>query len=91
MLRTASARITAVWGFASALTVASWLLGTERGTGHASASTPITVAVVTIAFVKAFCVTEQFMEVREAPSWLRRFTGGWLALLWIAILSIYLY
>ena len=91
MPRDAGARITAIWAFASLLTVASWLLGVERGDGRVAASAPITVAVITIGFVKAFCITEQFMEVREAPRWLQRLTAGWLVVLWAGILAIYLY
>jgi len=90
-MRTATARITYAWAAASALTITSWLLGAERGHGHASASTPITIAVLTIAFIKGFCVTNEFMEVRTAPRWLKRGTTGWLVVVWAAIVAISLY
>jgi hypothetical protein len=41
--------------------------------------------------VKARFIMQEFMEVRTAPRWLRHFTDGWLAVLWIAIVTLYLY
>jgi hypothetical protein len=90
MRTSASARITYTWVVACLLTVASGWLGLERGGGPASASTAVTVAVLAIGFIKARCITEQFMEVRTAPRWLRRFTTTWLLVLWATILAIYL-
>lgn len=86
------ARVTVVWAFLSAVTVLSWWLGgTAHGGGQVVASTPITIGVLAIAFVKARLILQRFMEVRTAPTWLRLFTDTWLVLFWGAVLGIYLY
>ena len=36
-------------------------------------------------------IIRYFMEVRTAPRWLKLATDGWLAVLWVTILAIYLY
>jgi hypothetical protein len=75
----------------SLITVVSWLLSrTDRSGGRLVSSTPITVAVLGIAFVKAMLILDEFMEVRGSPTWLRRFSAGWLIVLWATILAIYL-
>jgi hypothetical protein len=87
-----SARLNYVWGILSAVTVLSWWLG--RTARHGSlfvASTPVTVAVLAIGFLKARLIMQEFMEVRTAPTWLRRFMDVWLVVFWGAVLAIYLY
>jgi hypothetical protein len=84
-------RLTAVWLGLSVVTVVSWLLSrTDRSDGRLLSSTPITLAVLAIAFVKAMLILDEFMEVRRSPAWLRRFCAGWLVVLWGSIVAIYL-
>jgi preprotein translocase subunit SecG len=89
-IRSAAQRITVVWIVMSALTVVSWWLASTRGGHHVASSLPEAVAVLAIAAVKAHFITQDFMEVRGAPTWLRRSTDAWLASLWTAILVLYL-
>lgn len=84
-------RVTYVWALLVVLTVASWVLAATRSRhGHVSASTPETVAVLIIAAVKARFVLRDFMEVRTAPRWLRRFADLWVAILTATLLVMYL-
>ena len=83
---------TYVWAGLSAITVLSWWLArTAHHGGHFVASTPVTIGVLAIGFVKARFILRSFMEVRTAPMWLRRFCDVWLVVFWGAVLVIYLY
>jgi cytochrome c oxidase subunit 4 len=85
-------RLTWVWAALSVVTVLSWWLArTAHDDGHFVASTPVTIAVLAIGFVKARFILQSFMEVRTSPTWLRRFCDIWLILFWGAVLGIYLY
>jgi hypothetical protein len=85
-------RVTYVWAALSAITVLSWWLGqTARDGGHLVASTPVTIGILAIGFVKARFILQSFMEVRTSPTWLRRFCDIWLVVFWGAVLGIYLY
>jgi hypothetical protein len=85
-------RPTYVWAALSVITVLSWWLArTARDHGHLVASTGVTVAVLAIGFVKARFILQSFMEVRTAPTWLRRSTDVWLVVFWGAVLVIYLW
>lgn len=91
MTRSISAHATTlVWLLLCAITVLSWALAP----GHAdspSASIPITMVVVLLAAVKGRLVIGYFMETRTAPRRLRLATDAWLAVLWGAVLGIYLW
>jgi hypothetical protein len=50
----------------------------------------VTAIVLAIALVKCRLVIRTFMEVRTAPTWLRRSTDLWLILFWGAVLALYL-
>ncbi|MGV0745907.1 cytochrome C oxidase subunit IV family protein [Mycolicibacterium sp. XJ870] len=85
-------RITYVWLFLSVITVLSWWTShLSTDSGELSPSVPITVAVLALAAVKCRLVIGHFMEVRTAPAWLRIATDVWLAVLWGAVLVIYLW
>ncbi len=85
-------RTTYVWAGLSAIAVLSWLLArTAHDHGHFVASTPVTIAILAIGFVKTRFVLRSFMEVRTSPTWLRRFCDIWLIVFWGAVLGIYLY
>lgn len=86
---TTTVRLTSVWLILSAITVAAWWLA--PGHARATASVPVTIAVLAMAMVKVRLVIQQFMEVRTAPGWLRLFTDAWLVVLWGAVLIIYLW
>ncbi len=87
-----SRAITYAWLALSAITVLSWWLAPGHGRADAAvASVPITIAVVLLGFIKGRLVIRYFMEVRTAPQWLRVATDAWLAVLWLAVLAIYLF
>jgi len=90
MRPTTGVRVNSVWLFLSLVTVASWLLASQRGQHEFSPSTAVTVTVVVMAAVKVRFIITQFMETRVGPAWLRRLTGGWLTVLAAAILVLYL-
>jgi hypothetical protein len=87
----ATARITLAWIVTSGLTVISWALATTRRGHHLTSSVPEALAVLAIAAVKARFITQEFMEVRLAPTWLRRGVDAWFVGLWAALVGIYLY
>lgn len=85
-----TARTTYVWLFASGLTILAWGSATFGSGDRLTASTAEAVGVLAIAGIKAHLVIDEFMEVRAAPTWLRRATKGWLAGLCATILIMYL-
>ena len=91
-LASPSRAITYAWILLSAITVLSWWLAPGHDhDGPATASVPITVAVVLLGFVKGRLIIRYFMEVRTAPRWLKAATDVWLTVLWLGILAIYLF
>jgi hypothetical protein len=86
------ARLTYVWVILSVIAVLSWWLGhTARSGGFLVSSTPVTIGVLLIGCIKTRLIMQHFMEVRTAPTWLRRVMDIWLVVFWGAVLSIYLY
>lgn len=83
--------LTASWLVLVAITVLAWWLAPGHSGGHVEPSIPITVTVIALSAVKARLIIRNFMEVRAAPIWLRRTTDAWLAVLWTAVLVIYLF
>ena len=80
-----------VWIVLSAMTLASWQLGSARGDREFSPSTFVTVGVLVAAAVKSRLIVRHFMEVRSAPASLGAVTDGWLALLFVSVLALYLW
>jgi heme/copper-type cytochrome/quinol oxidase subunit 4 len=85
-------RVDAVWGLTLVLTLVSALLAAhDRSSGPLTSSTPEAMIVLALAAAKVLCIIWSFMEVRSAPRWLRYCTIGWVAGLWLTIVTIYLY
>lgn len=82
--------ITIVWIVLCGLTVGAWWLSPAHPGEVVQPNTPITVMVTAVAFVKCRLVIRHFMEVRSSPWWLQAATDGWLIVLWLAVLVIYL-
>ena len=80
-------RLTLVWLLLVSVTLVSWQVG-ARG-GRLEMNLPVTALVVAIALVKTRLVFWHFMEVRNAPSWLRWNCDGWLAFLALIIFALY--
>lgn len=83
--------ITYVWLTLTALTILGWWLAPGSHAAPATASLAITVAVLVVGLIKSRLVIRYFMEVRTAPTWLKRSTDAWLLALFGSILVIYLF
>ena len=88
MLTYLRSRLTIVWAVLVAVTLASWLTARDGGSAH-QLNVAVTVVVLAIAAAKAFLVIWHFMEVRDAPAWLRATMTGWLTGLFALLLGFY--
>ena len=70
MLSTATSRITAVWLALMALTISSYLLGSNHGLPAADHAI-VGIVILSVALFKARLVGLHFMELRTAPPILR--------------------
>jgi hypothetical protein len=80
-----------VWALLSAITIGTWLLGHVSTSPGMTGGAVVTVAALIIAAVKVQLIIWNFMEVRDAPIWLRSSTTIWLVVLIALIVSIYLW
>ncbi len=80
--------LTVVWAVLTAVTVVSWLTARGGGAAHHLNAT-VTVVVLLIAAVKTQLVIWHFMEVKDAPNWLKLTTSGWLVALFGLLLGFY--
>jgi hypothetical protein len=62
-------------------------LATHRG--MPTASTIVTVFAICFALIKVRIIMREFMDVRNAPTVLRRLTDFWLLLMAVALLGAY--
>jgi hypothetical protein len=79
-------RTTAVWLGLIVATLVSWRIGTDHGL-HASLATAV---VLVVAFVKVRFVGVYFMELRDAPAWLRTVFEGYCLVVCTALIVMYL-
>jgi heme/copper-type cytochrome/quinol oxidase subunit 4 len=85
-------RINAIWGLTLVLTLVSAVLASHYdSSGRLTTSTAETMAVLLLAAVKVLCIIWNFMEVRNAPRWLSHCMIGWVGVLWLTIVVVYLY
>lgn len=80
--------LTITWALLTAVTLVSWLTARDTGSAHVLNAT-VTVAVLLIAAVKSQLVIWYFMEVRNAPRWLKAATAGWVIALVALLLGLY--
>lgn len=66
-------------------TLVSWYLGDGHGAPQFA-----TVMVIAVAFAKVYVVGHSFMELRDAPTPLRRVFGGWVLIVCLALIALYL-
>jgi cytochrome c oxidase subunit 4 len=81
-------RLTLVWMLLVAVTFVSWWVGAHGESGRLGVNLPVTALVVAIALLKTRLVFWHFMEVRNAPSWLRWNCDGWLVFLALMIFAL---
>lgn len=80
------ARSTVVWAVLVVATFASWAVGAEHETGSA-----IAVVVLAVAAIKVRFVGLDFMELRQAPWFLRGMFEGYCIVLWCVLAGMYLW
>ncbi len=78
------------WAALSAATVLAWLLTPGESQSATTLGKELVAAIVVIGLVKCRLIIHYFMEVRHAPRWLKVSTDGWLVVLWLTLLVIYL-
>jgi Prokaryotic Cytochrome C oxidase subunit IV len=78
------------WAALTAATVLAWLLTPGESQAATTLGDELVAAIVVLGLVKCRLIIRYFMEVRHAPRWLRRATDGWLAVLWLTLLVVYL-
>lgn len=84
------ANATLIWLLLSALTVGSWLLGTDHGFSGAD-QVPISLTIIAVALVKVRLIGLYFMELRDAPLGLRGLFEGYCLILFGLIVAMYLF
>ena len=89
MSTTVNKRLFLAWLALSAITVASWWIGSRHGHAAFEINAGITYGVILMATLKVRVIAWEFMEVRHAPSWLRRLMNAWLLVLTAALLVCY--
>jgi hypothetical protein len=85
----ASTRLARVWLLLSAVSLASWWIGTRQAQQAYALDAAVTTGVILIAALKVRLIVSEFMEARRAPALLRRLADAWLGLLVAALLTIY--
>lgn len=80
---------TPVWLMLSALTVLSWVLGADHGFGGTD-RTNASVAIIAVTAFKVRLVGLYFMEVRDAPAWLRVLFESFCVTLLILLTTMYI-
>lgn len=81
---------TFIWALLVGLTIFSWLMiETKLGlTGLETAR--FSIVVILISSVKVFFIIFNFMEINQAPIWLKFILGTWLIVITSILLVIYL-
>jgi hypothetical protein len=83
-------RLLLVWAILTSMTLVYVCLDhSVDQNGTLKASTVVTVSVIMIALIKVRIIFREFMEVRHAPTLLRRLTDGWVVLIGICLLGSY--
>ncbi len=83
--------LTWAWLVLVAITIGSWSLAPAHASHTVQASAPVTALVLALTWVKSRLIFQHFMEVGNAPKWLRYATDGWLATLMVTVFIIYLF
>jgi heme/copper-type cytochrome/quinol oxidase subunit 4 len=71
----------------AALTVGSYFLGIEHLFGYTRVAM---AAVLLVAFVKVWLITQYFMDIRHAPRWLSAIVNGWTAVSGVVVIGLYI-
>ena len=81
---------TFIWALLVGLTIFSWLM-IETKLGLTGLETAFfSIVVILISSVKVFFIIFNFMEINQAPIWLKFILGTWLIVITSILLVIYL-
>lgn len=80
-------RLAVVWALLVAATLVSYWLGTDHGTDSADVATAV---VLFAAFFKVRLIGVHFMELRDAPIWLRAIFEGYVVVVGVTLFVLYL-
>lgn len=81
---------TIVWLILAGVTVFSWWLGTDHGTGtEVRPHVDISTGVILLSLVKVRLILFHFMEVREAPWPLKRICDAWIVVVGLVLIGLY--
>ncbi len=80
-------RVTAVWTLLIIATMLSWQLG--HGVGFDDARWA-GAAILVVTFIKVRLVMRDFMEIRHAPRWMRWIGDGWIVLIAVLLVGLFL-
>lgn len=80
------ARSTNVWLALVAVTIASWAVGADHEVGSG-----VAVVVLALALIKVRFVGLDFMELRNAPLFLRAIFEAYCIILWMVLAGMYLW
>lgn len=84
-------RLLATWVVLSTITVLYlWIDHSAKHRGVTTASTAVTLSAIALALVKVRIIMGEFMEVRGAPTLLRRLANLWIAIMGAAMIGLYL-
>jgi uncharacterized membrane protein len=81
---------TLVWAVLMLATVLSWTLGTRHDVFGAGTRVA-TIGVLVLAFVKVRLIGTHFMELHQAPRALARAFDGWVVVVCVMIIGLYLF
>ena len=81
-------RTTLIWGLLVVATLVSWQLGHGAGFDSAKAAG---AAILVVTFVKVRFVMLEFMELREAPRWMRVLSQAWMLLITAILVGLFLF
>jgi len=80
-------RITLIWFVLLGATLLSWEMG--HGVGFESVK-HASLAIIVVSFVKVRFVMMEFMELREAPLFMRLLADGWIVAITLILVGLYL-
>lgn len=80
-------RTTLIWALLVGATVLSWELGHGVGLDSATAAGS---AILIVTFIKVRFVVLDFMEIRDAPRWMRLVFEAWIPLTCALLVGLFL-
>ncbi len=80
-------RTTLIWFLLLGATLLSWEMGLGVGFDDVRYAS---VTIIVVSFIKVRLVMSEFMELREAPHFLRLLADGWIFVITLLLVWLYL-